>query len=152
MFNRWLSIKGEVPLNEEKSPLPADGFQHHLLHFQQVAHLPFLSQLYIKRWELNSTFFFFLNLRYHPMKSPESCKSVNIFVIVLSNFTISQLCFTALVEQCCIDAIERSCAVRVFFPVLIIILFYNLQKYFIRLFVLQLFVLWSMSVDNSAFF
>lgn len=108
--------------------------------------------LYIKMWELNSTSYFFKNLRCHSMKSPESCKSINIFVIVLSNITTSQLCFTALIERCHINVIKRSCTVRVLFPVLIIILFYNLQKYFIRLFVLQLFVLWSMSVDNSAFF
>lgn len=47
MFNRWLSIKGEIPLKEEKSPFLADGFQCHLLHFQQVAHLPFISQPFI---------------------------------------------------------------------------------------------------------
>lgn len=47
MFNRWLSIKVEVPLTEETSPLLADGFQCPPLHFQQAARLPFLSQLFI---------------------------------------------------------------------------------------------------------
>lgn len=104
--------------------------------------------LYIKRWEL--IYFFFLNLKCHPMKSPESCKSINIIVIVKHHNLPALLC--CLIERCHINVIERSWTVWVLFSVLIIILFYNLQKYFIRLFVLQLFVLWSTSVDNSAFF
>lgn len=111
----------------------------------------FPSSFYIKA-RIKFYFFFLLNPRCHPMKSRKSWRNINIFIIVLSNLTISQLCFTALIERCHINVIKRSCTVRVLYPVLIIILFYNLQKYFIRLFVLQLFLLWSMSVDNSAFF
>lgn len=49
MINRWLPLKGkEVPLNEEKSPFPADEFQSVTRSvFSKWLILPLLFQVFI---------------------------------------------------------------------------------------------------------